>query len=100
MLIEKESITSQKLGSRHFWKISNSNLNKGKSAIPPLHEVLSHSSDKAEVLKIFLRTQIFFFFQLGFTTCKAEQPLRIKELQEKEEEKDEENIGKLLRKIP
>ena len=32
----KESITSQKLGSRDFWRIANSVLNKGKSAIPPL----------------------------------------------------------------
>ena len=33
----KESITSQELGSRDFWQIANSNLNKGKSAIPPLY---------------------------------------------------------------
>ena len=32
----KEFITSQKLGSRDFWRIANSVLNKGKSAIPPL----------------------------------------------------------------
>ena len=32
----KESITSQKLGSRDFWRIANSVLNQGKSAIPPL----------------------------------------------------------------
>ena len=32
----KKSITSQKLGSRDFWRIANSVLNKGKSAIPPL----------------------------------------------------------------
>ena len=32
----KESITSQKLASRDFWRIANSVLNKGKSAIPPL----------------------------------------------------------------
>ena len=32
----KESITSQKLGSRDFWRVANSVLNKGKSAIPPL----------------------------------------------------------------
>ena len=46
----KESITSQKLGSRNFWQIANSVLNKGKSAIPPLFnrpEVLS--SDKAKL---------------------------------------------------
>ena len=47
----KESITSQKLGSRDFWRIANSLLNKGKSAIPPLFngpEVLSSASDKAK----------------------------------------------------
>ena len=49
----KESITSQKLGSRDFWRIANSVLNKGKSAIPPLFngpEVLSSASDKAKLL--------------------------------------------------
>ena len=48
MLMVKESITSQKLGSRDFGQISNSNLNKAKSAIPLLHEVLPYSSDKAK----------------------------------------------------
>ena len=49
----KESITSQKLGSRDFWRIANSVLNKGKSALPPLFnglEVLSSASDKAKLL--------------------------------------------------
>ena len=48
----KESITSQKLGSCDFWRIANSVLNKGKSAIPPLFngpEVLSSASDKAKL---------------------------------------------------
>ena len=48
----KESITSQKLGSRDFWRIANSVLNKGKSTIPPLFngpEVLSSPSDKAKL---------------------------------------------------
>ena len=47
-----ESITSQKLGSRDFWQIANSVLNKGKSAVPPLFngpEVLSFASDKAKL---------------------------------------------------
>ena len=47
-----ESIASQKLGSRDFWQITNSVLNKGKSAIPPLFngpEVLSSASDKAKL---------------------------------------------------
>ena len=58
----KESITSQKLGSRDFWRIANSVLNKGKSAIPPLfngREVLSFASDKANyLLKTFPTTLI------------------------------------------
>ena len=48
----KEYITSQKLGSRNFWRIANSVLNKGKSGIPPLFnglEVLSSASDKAKL---------------------------------------------------
>ena len=48
-----ESITSQKLGSRDFWGIANSVLNKGKSAIPPLFnspEVLSSASDEKKLL--------------------------------------------------
>ena len=48
----KESITSQKLGSRDFWRIANSVLNKGKSAIPSLFnspEVLFSASDKAKL---------------------------------------------------
>ena len=47
----KESITPQKLGSLDFWRIANSVLNKGKSAIPPLFngpEVLSSASDKVK----------------------------------------------------
>ena len=55
----KESIASQKLGSRDFWRIANSVLNKGKSAIPPLFsglEVLSSASDKAKLFpKNFVR---------------------------------------------
>ena len=48
----KESFTSQKRGSRDFWRIANSVLNKGKPAIPPLInwlEVLSSASDKAKL---------------------------------------------------
>ena len=48
----KESIISQKLGSRNFWRIANSVLNKGKSAVPPLFngpEVLSSASDEAKL---------------------------------------------------
>ena len=32
--------------------------------------------------------RLFFFFQLGFTPCKAEEPLQGIELQEKETQKD------------
>ena len=48
----KQSITSQKLASRDFWRIANSVLNKGKSAIPPLFnwpEVLPSASDKVKL---------------------------------------------------
>ena len=48
----KGSIISQKLGSRDFWRIAISILNKGKSAIPPLFngpEVLSSAADKSEL---------------------------------------------------
>ena len=48
----KETITSQKLGSRDLWRIANSVLNKSKSVIPPLFngpEVLSTASDKAKL---------------------------------------------------
>ena len=47
----KQSITSQKLGSRDFSRVSNSVLNKGKSAIPPLFSgpEMSSASDKAEL---------------------------------------------------
>ena len=48
----KESIASQKLGSRDFWRIGNSVLNKSKSAIHHLFncpEVLSSASDKAKL---------------------------------------------------
>ena len=36
----KESTTSQKLGSRDFWQIANSVLNRGKSVTPPLFNCL------------------------------------------------------------
>ena len=52
------NITSQKLGSRDFWRTANSVFNKGKSAIPPLFndpKVLSSASDKT---KLFLSTLI------------------------------------------
>ena len=58
----KESITSKKIGSQEFWRIANSVLNKGNSAIPPLFnrpEVLSSASDKAKLFaKTFPRTRI------------------------------------------
>ena len=47
----KESITSQKRGSRDFWRIANSVLNKGNSAIPLLFnkpEVLPSTPDKTK----------------------------------------------------
>ena len=53
MLIKQESITSQKLGSRDFWGIANSVLNKGKSAIPPLFNNLEVLSSASEKVKLF-----------------------------------------------
>ena len=49
---KKASITSKKLSSQDFWGITNSFLNKGKSAIPPLVNspgVLSSASNKAKL---------------------------------------------------
>ena len=52
-----DRLTSQKIGSRDFWRIYNSFANKGKSSIPPLFhgpEVLTSSKDKAELFaKLF-----------------------------------------------
>ena len=57
----KDSIASQKLGSRNLWRIA-------KSTIPLLFnssEVLSSASGKAKLLsKIFLRTLILTYFPL------------------------------------
>ena len=52
----KDSITSQKLGSKDFPQIANCILNIGKSAIPHLFngpEVLSFASAKADYLLNF-----------------------------------------------
>ena len=57
MLIKQESITS-KLGSRDFWRIANSVLNKGKFAVPPLFRGLEVLRLIICVLKTFLRTVI------------------------------------------
>ena len=49
---QKSQSLPKKFGSRNFWRIVNSVLNKGKSAIPPLFngpEVLSSASDKAKL---------------------------------------------------
>ena len=48
----KESITCQKLDSWGYWRIANSVLTKGESAMPPLfndQEVLSFASHKAKL---------------------------------------------------
>ena len=59
MPIKQESITSQKLDLQDFWKIANSVLNKGKSAIPPLFNgPLLHLIKQNYLLKTFLRTLI------------------------------------------
>ena len=41
----KESITSQKLCSQDFWRIANTFLNKGKSAIPLFAKTFSKNSN-------------------------------------------------------
>ena len=49
----KETISSQKLGSRDFWRIANSVLNKCKSTIPSLFnsaDVLYFAFGKAKLL--------------------------------------------------
>ena len=49
---EKQPITSQKPGSRDFWRIANSVINKGKSTIRPLFndpDVLYSASGKAKL---------------------------------------------------
>ena len=56
-----KSITSQKLRSGDFWRIANSVLKEGKSAIPPPFnkpEVLSSASYEAELFAVcsFLET--------------------------------------------
>ena len=48
----KETIFSQRVGSRDFWHIANNVLNRGKSAIPPFcngPEVLTFASEKAKL---------------------------------------------------
>ena len=52
MLKQLITIASQRIGSRDFWRICNSVLNRGKSTIPPLFngpEVLTTSTDKANL---------------------------------------------------
>ena len=49
----RQSILSQRLGSKDFWRIANNVMNRGTSSIPPLFngpEVLTSSKDKANVL--------------------------------------------------
>ena len=48
----KQSITSQKIGSRNFWRIAYGVFNKDKSSIPPIFnglEVLSSAPDKVKL---------------------------------------------------
>lgn len=48
----RDQISSQKLGTRDFWRIANSVLKRDKSSIPPLFngpEVLTLASDKAKL---------------------------------------------------
>ena len=52
LIIAGDGLIGGKTATRDFWRIANSVLNKGKSAIPPLFkgpEVLSSASDKAKL---------------------------------------------------
>ena len=58
----KESITSQKLACPEFWRIANSVLSKGKSAIPSIFnglEVLPSASDKAKLFPEHFSKNVF-----------------------------------------
>ena len=66
----KESINSQKLGSRDFWQIANSVINKCKSAIPPLfngqkccllHLIKQNCLLKTFLITLILMTQVSFY---------------------------------------
>ena len=50
----------------------------------------SHNADESDKENVdeYFGDDFFFFFKLGFTPCKAEQPLRGTELQEKKHKKD------------
>ena len=59
MLIKQKSPRFPEMWLSILWRIANSVLSKGKFAIPPLFngsEVFSSASDKADLLKTFLRT--------------------------------------------
>ena len=45
-------------------------------------------AEKEEIFKLLFESPPYFFKKLGFTPCKAEQPLQGMELQEKEAQKD------------
>ena len=51
----KESILSQKLCSQGFWQIANRVFSKGKSAIPPLFNILEVLSSVSEEAKLFAK---------------------------------------------
>ena len=67
MLKKQESVSlPRKYGFRDFWRIANSVLNKGKSAMPALFKgprVLSFTSDKAKLLvgTLILMMQVFLY---------------------------------------
>ena len=51
----KESITSQKLDFVEFWRIANTVLHKGESAMPPLFNGLEVLSSTSEKVKLFAK---------------------------------------------
>ena len=80
----KQSITSQKLGSRDFWRIAYNVLNKGKSALPPLFigpEVLSSASDKAKLFaKKFSKNSNFDDSGISFPVFHARTNLKLHDI--------------------
>ena len=54
----KESIFSQKLGSRYFWQVANGFLNQDKSAIPPLFNGMEK---KTFLETLILMTQVSLY---------------------------------------
>ena len=68
---------------KHLWSSQ-------KTLFYTFQSVFAGSQLKYSYICIYanLPVNVIFFFKLGFTPCKAEQPLRGMELQEKKNKKD------------